>query len=108
MERVEHRALAVGQMRSPATGVAVPERQPAAPHHSPVELQPGLKLEHRVHQQPVGRLVIAAVTLAETGRDEQDVGRAQHLAAEQRLVEERRDADGQEPRRKRRLRGAVP
>ena len=71
MERVEHRALAVGQMGRAATGVAVPERQPAAPHHPPVELQPGLKLEHRVHQQPVGRLVIPGRLVPETGGDEQ-------------------------------------
>ncbi len=98
VERVEHGALAVGEMRGPASGVRVPERQPAAAHHPPVEFQPGLELEHGVHQQPVRRLVVRLALVAEARRDQQHVGRTQHLPAEQRLVEERRDASAEHQR----------
>ena len=96
MKRVEDRALAVGQMRRTAAGMPIPERQPAATDHRPVKLEPGLKLEHGIHQEPVGRLVIPCPRVAKAGRDQQHVGRAQDLAAAERLVEESRDADGQE------------
>ena len=79
-------------MRRSTAGGAIPERQPTAPDHSPVEFEPRLKLKHRVHQKPVGRLEIGGRLAPKTRRNEQDVRRAQHLAPEERLMKKRREA----------------
>ncbi len=96
VERVEDRALAVGQVRRAASRQAVPERQPPAPEHRPVELEPGLELKDRVHQQPVGRLERRSPLVAEARRHPEHVGRAEHLAGEQRLAQEPRHQRGQD------------
>ena len=96
-------------MRCTAAGIPVPERQPAAPDHPPVELEPRLELEHRVHQEPVGRLVIRVPARPENSprRTSTSAG-LRHLAAEERLVKKRRDAQPPEPRQRRGSRGAIP
>ncbi len=61
----------------------------------PVELDPGLELERGVHQEAVRRLVTRRSDLAKAGLGEQDVGRAEDLAADQRLGEKSRHERGE-------------
>ena len=95
MEGVKNRALTIREMGRATAGMAVPKRQLAASDHPSAEFEPRLKLEDWVHQQPVRRLVIPCPVAAKTGRNQQDIGRAQDLATEERLMKKGRDADDQ-------------
>ena len=86
VERVEHRALAAGKMGRSAPRVRVPERQTSLPDHRPVELQPRLELKYGIHQQTIDRFVIASGATSKACLHQQDIGRAQNAAAQQRLV----------------------
>ena len=83
MKRVEHGALTVCQVGSSASDVRVPKRQPTRAKLRAVEFEPGLKLEDRVDQEPVHRLVVGPLHFAKARGHEQDIGRAEHLAAEE-------------------------
>ena len=86
MKRIKDRALPASQVRRPAPRIRIPERQPSLTKHRPVELEPRLELEHGVHQQPVERFVIAVRAGTEARLHQQDIGRAQNPAADNRLM----------------------
>ncbi len=93
VERIKDRTLSAGQVRRTTPRVRVPERQPSLTDHRAVELEPGLELEHRIHQQPVEWLVVSGRIGPKTRLHQQHVGRAENAAVQHRLVKE----DGQAP-----------
>ena len=96
MKRIEDCALIVGQMGRATSGFPIPEWQAARSNHPAIEVEPGLKLKHRVDQEPGVWLIVPGGVTAKAGRDEEHVGRAQNFAANERLVEKSGDAGGQD------------
>ena len=87
LKRIKNRRLTVRQVRSPAPAVRVPERQPPQPDLAPVELDPRLKLQDGIDQQPVERLIRGGVGVPKALRSVKDVRRAEDLAAHQAVGE---------------------